>query len=234
MSQQMSFGHRSSVPNNVYQPYNVPAGQTQQRSFSVTQAPSIGAASAIATHRSPQWRPSQSFVSNTPDLAWRRQQQYMQLQANTPQSNNVDNILGEVSDAINLRSSNEGPWNSLGTQTRAPQQFDGDQFRTHGSGARTAFPDTPSQQRSFADSGFYSDPRQKQPGPLSEIHQEGRDNFLSPTNRLPNQIDSNRSPRSVVSDSQLTRKPRRTPGSLLSCPRVGCDRHDLKNHSDLK
>lgn len=233
MTQQRSFAHRSSLPINSYASSS---DQTQQRSSSVSQALLQGEFYAIANQDTSQWRDEQSYLPTGSDAVWPAQQRYPQPQRDVLQTNSIDNILSNVQGVLRHRGPNDPPWDPVGSQQQqTPQLFDTEHFRGSAASARTVVPDTRSQPRSFAeDSAYYSQSTHKRSAPTDDLSPVGSSQFLSPTNTAP-PLFANREPaRSVVSDSQLHKKPRRPPVGPLRCPRQGCDRDDLKNQSDLK
>lgn len=218
------------MPTILYQQYEPQGEQTQPRSFSVSRASSIHAA-PIASQLSPQWRSGREYYYNL-DTAW-QQQQYPSMQERPTQTGNINtsNIVGEVGDVLQRFSSNDAPYFPGSSQQHPQQQFNGEQFRLHASGAATTIPEA---HETFTDSGFYSQTSQKRPAPSNVLYPDVSDHFLPTLHGFTTTRRGSRSPKSTVSDSQLHKKPKRSQGKLIICPRDGCGKIDLKNDSDLK
>lgn len=233
MSQGGHFTQRGSVPINIYQGFDQSNSQRQQRSFSISESSLQNARPARIGQVPSQWRGDPNPLAGDSEPWWQKQQQqqFSQTGNNSLQTNGIDNIIGRIGNALQHRSTNDAPWIPHGSQQRAPQRFDGDQFRMPRSGAATVVPDM----RSFADDSAYcSQSSHKRSAPSDEMSPQIAEQFLSPRRIRNPQFSGSSPPRSVASDTKLHKRPRRSPATLLRCPRAGCDKSDLKNPSDLQ
>lgn len=236
---QSNFTHRSSVPTNIYhQQYHQADDQLQPRSFSVSQTPFRAIPPPAAGPQGFQWRDDQDCLPTEFGALWQPQQQFRSRQEMYQPAKDINNLILDEAKDVQNRNSNNAPWTSLDFQQQAPQRFDIEQLRLHSLSAATGIPATRSQPGSFArDSGYRSFPPHKRSAPLDVIEQGITDELLSPSHIPVPQFTGNKSPRSVVSDSQLHNKKPRRPAvakNTIRCTVPGCGKSELKNPSDLQ
>lgn len=233
MSQGGHFTQRGSAPTNFYQAFDQSNSQPSQRSYSIPEGSLQNARPTRTGQGPPQWRGNRSVLAGSSEPWWQEQRQQKNAQTGSSQlqANGINNIIGDIGNVLQDRSTSDAPWIPPGSQQLAPRRFDGDQFRVQRSGAATVAGHV----RSFADDSAYcSQSSHKRSAPSDELSQQVAEHFHSPTHITIPHCNGKGSPKSVASDSKLHKKPRRSGAIQLRCPRAGCERSDIKNPSDLQ
>lgn len=221
------------MPVNSYrQQHHSPVDEyAQPRSLSVSQTHLQGTIPEFRAQRSPAW-PEQQNIENF-NAQWPQQQH---MGADQQQVINIDSLFTQTRDLLQNHHPGDAPWNAHGFHQHDNPRFDKDQFLNRLPGTKT-LPDV----RSFEDSAYCSETPQNQPahfeGPLEELSNVAED--LSHVVHAPSQSSRpqracRKQARSVVSDSQVQKKSKRSTTARQTLRCKVCGKSDLKNKSDLK